>query len=270
MTSLANRIEEIIGNEKEIVSTELLSKMIENIGSVDPVLRDQVIYTAFWKLVSTNRLNKNQLEYVLTTLLEQEKLLMGIEQSPSDQVFTRSFTSLVFAAVLFYDSKNPSIDHKIVREVMEQTFKYMLKEKDVRGYVEGKGWAHAAAHAADLLDSIVQHPLSTEDDARQVLQAIAHFLMIARGYQDEEEECLARAYVMLTKHHLTEQELVGWLLTVERKVKDGFSSYTDELQSYYSQVAFKKFLQSVYFLLAREQIQPQIQIRQIIFRTMYE
>ncbi len=35
---------------------------------------------------------------------------------------------------------------------------YILREKDYQGFVEGKGWAHAVAHGADLLTSVVVHP----------------------------------------------------------------------------------------------------------------
>ena len=39
--------------------------------------------------------------------------------------------------------------------VAEQVLEYVYLEEDVRGYVEGKGWAHSA-HAADALDALAR------------------------------------------------------------------------------------------------------------------
>ena len=40
--------------------------------------------------------------------------------------------------------------------VAEQVLEYVYLEEDVRGYVEGKGWAHSTAHAADALDALAR------------------------------------------------------------------------------------------------------------------
>lgn len=271
MTNFKEVLGSIIRGELELVSSEVLDEMIENIGSTDPILRDKLIYTAFWTLIFKDHLDKQQLEYILNKLLNNESLVMHIDEFTSDFVFTRSFTSLVYAAILEYDSSKQIIDVNLVHRVMDATHYYMTKEEDLRGYVEHKGWAHAAAHGADLLDSLIKHPIANEEDARKVLQHIARFLTIARGFQDDEEERLAYAFTTLTKHHLSEAILITWLTQLEQLLADRkANANAGELQPYYAQLAFKNFLKSSYFLLEKEGIQKNLQesIKQLIIRLI--
>lgn len=260
MTNFKEVLESIIRGELKVVTTEVLDEMIENIGSTDPILRDKLIYTAFWTLIFKDHLDKQQLEYILNKLLTNKSLVMHIYESKSDFVFTRSFTSLVYAATLEYDASKLIIDVDLVRSVMDATHDYMTKEEDLRGYIEHKGWAHAAAHGADLLDSLIKHPVATEEDARKVLQHITRFLTIARGYQDNEEERLAYAFTTLTKHHLSEEILIKWLIQLEKSLADRKANASNgELQAYYAQLAFKNFLKSSYFFLEKEAIHKNLQ-----------
>ncbi|TQR20385.1 DUF2785 domain-containing protein [Psychrobacillus vulpis] len=271
MENFKEKLHSIITGEVKLVSEEFLDEMIENIGSIDPVLRDKLIYRAFSKLIFNNSLNNFQLEYILKKLLDNRLVMLNIEKPTTDSVFTRSFTVLVFAAVLEYDATNHIVDSNIVRNVIDATHNYMEKETDLRGYVEHKGWAHATAHGADLLDSIIKHPVANEEDALKVLQHVSRFLTIANGYQDDEEERLARAFVTLTKHHLNEDSINEWLLQLEQSLSERYTNANGELQPYYAKLAFKNFLKSSYFLLVKEDIQPFLQnkIQQLTIQQIY-
>jgi hypothetical protein len=48
---LVEVINEGIANTKENISDEIIKIMLENIGSIDPILRDETIYVGFWKLL---------------------------------------------------------------------------------------------------------------------------------------------------------------------------------------------------------------------------
>ncbi|SES00899.1 DUF2785 domain-containing protein [Psychrobacillus sp. OK032] len=271
MTNFEEILKSIVIGDLELVSSDLLDEMIENIGSTDPILRDKLIYSAFWTLIFKEHLTKHQLEYILNKLLENKLLVMNIELPTSDFVFTRSFTSLVYAAILEYDARKQIVNADIVRKVMDTTHEYMTKENDLRGYVAHKGWAHAAAHGADLLDSLIKHPIATEDDALKVLQHIARFITIANGYQDDEEERLSYAFVTLTKYHLQESEITNWLLELQQLIVDKQAKDNGALQPYYAQLAFKNFLKSTYFLLEKAVIQPDLKetIKQLVVKLLY-
>ncbi|GGA22524.1 DUF2785 domain-containing protein [Psychrobacillus lasiicapitis] len=271
MTKFEDILKCIIVDDLKLVSLDILDDMIENIGSTDPILRDKLIYTAFGTLIIKDHLNKQQLEYILKKLLENELLVKNIEQSSSDFVFTRSFTSLVYAAILEYDSSKQVVDEDLVRKVIDTTHDYMTRENDLRGHVARKGWAHAVAHGADLLDSVIKHPLATEHDARKVLQHIARFITIANGYQDDEEERLSYSFVTLTKHQLQETEITNWLLELHQFLVYKEAKADGALQPYYANLAFKNFLKSTYFLLEKEAIQKDLKetIKQLVLKLLY-
>lgn len=270
MTTYITNLKRIISGESIEISTEFLDKMIENIGSIDPVLRDELNYSAFWKLINNDLLSKQQIEYILTVLLDRDLLMADIENPESDGVFTRSFTVLFFAAILHVDASKKIIDKELVRRTIDTSLQYLMKEQDLRGFVEKKGWAHAAAHGADLLGSIAKHPFSTEEDALKILNNLNQIFSIASGFKDDEEERIARSFVTLSQHHLTDTQLSEWLMDQAKTLKE-VKNDTNKLQSYYSLLAFKNFLKSIYFLLERENIHVSLQgtIKELVKEIMY-
>lgn len=271
MANLTNILPNIISEEVKHVSTDILDEMIAKIGTTDPVVRDKLIYRAFCILIFQDRLDKKQLEYILNSLLNKRSLFFDIELSTTDAVFTRSFTSLIYAAILEYDTTKQVLDEDVIRQIINASHDYMMNEQDLRGYVTDKGWAHSVAHGADLLESLIKHPLAIEADARKVLQHIARFLTIAEGYQDDEEERLARSFVTLASHHLTEEIIIDWLTTLEQSLGEGLANSKGDLQPYYAQLAFKNFLKSVFFLYEKQLDKKPFQdtIKQIVVRLIY-
>lgn len=270
MTKLANTLQNVINGEVKHVSIEILDDMIKNIGSIDPVLRDKLIYSAFYTLIFGGHLNKREMEYILKSLLKNQLLQLDIEKINTDSVFTRSFTSLVYALILEYDASKQVIDIEIVRQVMDASHEYMGRERDLRGYVENQGWAHAAAHGADLLDSIAKHPVSTLEDALKILGNIERFLTIAEGYQDEEEERMAGAFITLSVHHLTEEMVIEWMLKLGGNLWGRKPANNGDLQPYYAQLAFKNFLKSTYFLLEKKNLQASLksEIKKLVVKLI--
>ena len=266
MPNLTTVLTNIISREVTHVSMAILDEMIENIGTTDPVLRDELIYRAFCILIFEDRLEKKQLEYILKALLNNRSLFIDIELLMTDAVFTRSFTALIYAAILKYDATKQILNKDVIRQVINASHDYMIEEQDLRGYVQEKGWAHAAAHGADLLESIIKNPLATDLDARKVLQHIARFLTIAEGYQDDEEERLARSFVALASHYLTDEIISDWLYSLDRILREKLATGKGELQPYYAQLAFKNFLKSAFFLFEKQLDRKSLQktIKQVV------
>ncbi|WP_019414201.1 DUF2785 domain-containing protein [Paenisporosarcina sp. TG20] len=271
MSNLTMILQSILSGEIKHVSNEFIDEMIENIGSTDPLLRDQLIYGAFCHLIKGHQLNKQQLDYILTVLQNKQLLTLDIEKTISDAVFTRSFTALFYAAILGYDASKQIVSKDLIRQVMDETHDYMSQEQDIRGYVESKGWAHAAAHGADLLVYIAKHPMSTDEDARKILLHIARFISISEGYRDDEEERLARSFVSLCKHHLSEEFIEEWFTELDHSLNERVATNPGELQPYYAKLAFKNFLKSSYFLFQKDDIHESLQhsIKQLIIKSIY-
>lgn len=271
MIHFTDTLQQIKDKKVKTVSQEVIDQMIANIGSIDPLLRDKLIYSAFWTLINDEILDEQQIEYVLHELLNKQLLTLDIEKPLSDAVFTRSFTSLFYAAILWKDKEKQLIDADLIRKVMEVSHEYMEKEQDLRGHDENKGWAHAAAHGADLLNAIAMHPLAIEDEGSKILGHIGRFMTIAEGYRDDEEERLARAFVTVANRHLTEEKILEWALSLEQSLNERKRNNPDELQPYYAQLAYKNFLKSSYFLLKRINGSKNLidGIQKIVLRMIY-
>ncbi|TFE00849.1 DUF2785 domain-containing protein [Jeotgalibacillus sp. R-1-5s-1] len=242
------------------LSDNLILHMITHIGSTDPVLRDELIYQAFGIYVTENRFSDSQLHLITEQLLTQKKLLSGINQSVSDDLFTRSFSALIFALLLKQDHERRFLSKDYYERIVDVVQYYVSSENDLRGYVPDKGWAHAAAHAADLLEAIALHPLTGDGELGLVIKGVAHFLTSAPGYHDEEEERLAIAFLAYT----TRFELDGWLIDLQELIREVVfhSDSLPDLERYRVKTSLKFFLQALFFKIdedsARSYLEHQI------------
>ncbi len=78
-------------------------------------------------------------------------LLVGLGETGTDTVFRRSFSALGLVECI---ARNNAIDVLPEAKVLEwgdRLATWLLRERDVRGWVEQKGWAHAVAHGSDAI-----------------------------------------------------------------------------------------------------------------------
>lgn len=128
---------------------EFVKALLPNFYSTDAQLRDQLTYSIIASTIVThNRLNNKELETLLHICMDEDHLFYRIGESGSDSVFMRSFAVLVVAAVLKVDNEFPALPLSVIHKVKVSLIRYAKEERDRRGYVEGKGWAHSAAHVA--------------------------------------------------------------------------------------------------------------------------
>lgn len=68
---------------------------------------------------------------------------------------------------------------------------YARRERDHRGFVDDKGWAHAVAHTADALDSCAQHPVTNLEERIAILNVIAELATLSEPLAYSEDDRLA-------------------------------------------------------------------------------
>jgi hypothetical protein len=137
-------------------------------ASTDPSLRDGCGYEtlAAW-IYRNNLLTGEQLEGLRRKL--RPAMLAHIGESNNDTVFGRSFSALYMSILAAQDLRKPFLSTAAFKETLETALRCYAEEKDLRGYVPVKGWAHATAHVADLLKFLARSPhLSVEDQKRIV------------------------------------------------------------------------------------------------------
>jgi hypothetical protein len=139
---------------------------------------------------------------------------------------------------------------------------YLEQEQDLRGYVQGKGWAHSAAHTADLLTMLAQSRYLGVADLERILNAIADKVRkrMAHVYLYDEDERLAYAVRKALKRDLLEMPfLTSWLerlTALEGLSRWGQARLKEADTSAY--INIRDFVRSLYFQLKLGQEPPTI------------
>ena len=150
-------------------STSALALEIADLAtSTDPSLRDSCGYETLvaW-IYRDNLFAGEELEALRAKLLPA--MIAHIGESDNDTVFGRSFSALYMSILAAQDLRKPFLSPAAFKETLDTALRCYAEEKDLRGYVPVKGWAHATAHVADLLKFLARsRHLSVEDEKRIV------------------------------------------------------------------------------------------------------
>jgi hypothetical protein len=148
------------------------------LASTDPELRDDIAYEAIETWVyRAQLLDPAELSQLRATLSANAR--RGLGEAPGDGLFLRSFSILALAVLAAEDLKRPFLDSQQFDGLVDLAIDELGRERDLRGYVPGKGWGHATAHCADLVKFLARsHWLRPEQQSRLV-NAIAERLRSA-------------------------------------------------------------------------------------------
>lgn len=148
------------------------------LGSTDPELRDGIAYEAMVAWVYQEpRLSAAELEQLRAILVANAR--RGLGEPESDALFLRSFSTLALSVLAATDLKRPFLSQPQFDELLELAIAELTGERDLRGYVPGKGWGHATAHTADLLKFLARsHWLRAQQQTR-IVEAVAARLRTA-------------------------------------------------------------------------------------------
>jgi hypothetical protein len=148
------------------------------LGSTDPALRDAVAYEALEAWVyEERRLEAGELERLRATLATNAK--RGLGEAEGEGLFLRSFSTLALSVLAAADLKQPFLTAQQFDGLVELSVEGLVGERDLRGYVAGKGWGHATAHSADLLKFLSRSPRLRREQQAQMVNAIAERLRSA-------------------------------------------------------------------------------------------
>jgi hypothetical protein len=239
----------------------LTPELLAYLGSTDPELRDDIALSilATWIERAGGYTNDE-----LRTIGKQmaHNLTLGIGEQGSDAVFLRSFSALVLDCVIEHDNTQPFLEPAEIQSYLEQALDYLTQERDLRGYVAEKGWAHSAAHTADLLGYMARSHALDAGDLERILHAIATKMIapVEHVYLYKEDERLA--YTVMT---ILRRDLIG-LPFLEAWVDQLASA--DDPTTWYQAASTeagacarhnaKVFLRSLYFQLAWAENPPQV------------
>ena len=130
---------------------ELTAELTTMLGSPDADLRNGTAYPTLATWVE-----RGVYDDLLTGLGDgmAAGLTVGLGEVGTDSVFRRSFSVLVLAEAVARDTAAELVPASTVLRWGDQVVGWYLRERDLRGWVDGKGWAHAGAHGADAIGAL--------------------------------------------------------------------------------------------------------------------
>ena len=212
----------------------LTDELFSYIPSTDPDLRDGIAYEIFANWIETEPYHASQLRGYLARLLEN--LQVGLGEPESDSVFGRAFSVLFLAEVIHRDNQQPYLESHEVKEALNQVLAYLAAERDPRGYVPVKGWAHALAHTADTLMVFARSPHLDSAELEKILNSISEKMRSSTNwiYIHGEDDRLARAIVTaFAREALTLDQIKNWFEKLASNWKGAWDN-EDQSRAYFN------------------------------------
>jgi hypothetical protein len=181
---------------------DLTNILFSYLGSTDPELRDEIAYIVYANWLKRGMYSSETLKSHIEILLSN--LDKGIGETASDTVFLRTFSILFLAEIVHNDNKNPILEREHIEAILAKGLWYLEAEKDPRGYIPVKGWAHALAHTADLLLVLSRNRSTNAEDLWNVLTAISNKIIHSTDhiYIHGEDNRLASAVIAILRRNL--------------------------------------------------------------------
>ena len=190
---------------------ELTAELVTMLGSANPVERDQTAYP-----VLTAWLSEGVYDDLLVSLGDALSvgLQVGLGEQHTDTVFRRSFSAVVLAGCVERDNTAHVLPVDVVLNWAERAVGWYTRERDLRGWVDDSGRAHAVAHGADLLGALAQSRHLQSAHLGVLLDVIAERLLTPTDtvFVDGEDDRLAASVLVLLQRNLVDAErLETWV-----------------------------------------------------------
>jgi hypothetical protein len=103
---------------------------------------------------------------------------IGLGEAETDTVFRRSFSALILTECIDRTTKAGLGGPNVVLRWGDKIMSWYSRERDLRGFVPGKGWAHAIAHGADALGALARSPVLGRLELTVILDVLADRLLL--------------------------------------------------------------------------------------------
>jgi hypothetical protein len=197
---------------KGFTVAQLTPELLSYLASPDPELRDDFTLPilAYW--MYRGHYTPADQRRMIAQL--GENLTTGIGEDGTDSVFLRSFSALLLAEMVNFDNKHPYLEQAEVRMLLLQALAYLGAEMDGRGYIIGKGWAHACAHTADWLMVLARNRHIETADLERIMKGISTKILSINNpvyIHDEDERLVNVIGEVLMRGKLSLDFLSSWL-----------------------------------------------------------
>jgi hypothetical protein len=158
----------------------VLVEMNALLASPDPVLRDEVAYSAAERWILRDKaVAPDELRRLLA--LWSGNLDDGLGTAGTDQVFNRSFSALCLSLVAAREVATPFLSAAEVQQLFDRLLDYFARERDLRGYDATRGWMHTVAHTADAFKFLARTAAFAPANLGRLLDAVRAKIASADG-----------------------------------------------------------------------------------------
>ncbi|WP_416956950.1 DUF2785 domain-containing protein [Nocardioides sp. T5] len=191
---------------------DLTAELTTMLGSTEPEVRDGTAFPAF-----ATWIERGVYDDLLSGLGDgmAAGLSVGIGEVGTDTVFRRSFSALILAVCLERDNAQHLVPGRKVMEWGDRLATWFLGERDTRGWVPGKGWAHAVAHGADAIGALGESPHLAGPEHALLLDVLAERLLTQPADEPlvagEPDRIAVAVMQILRRNTLGTDELEPWV-----------------------------------------------------------
>jgi len=153
---------------------ELTAELTAMLGSTRPEVRDGTAFPALATWIA-NGVYDDLLAGLGDGMVAG--LSVGVGEDGTDSVFRRSFSVLILGACIERDNERHLLPGAKILEWGDRAMTWFLTERDTRGYVPEKGWAHTVAHGADTLGALAESPHLAGPEHTVLLDIVAERLL---------------------------------------------------------------------------------------------
>ncbi len=235
---------------------DLTAELTRMLGDPDPALRDGTAYPAL-----TTWIDRGVYDDLLAGLGDgmATGLLVGIGERDTDTVFRRSFSALVLGECISRDNARPLLPGGKILEWGDRLTTWLLRERDLRGFVRGKGWAHAVSHGADTLTILARSPHLATPELTVLLDVIADRLLLPVDtlFSSGEPDRLAFSTMAVLRRNVVPlQVLEPWIARIAAAAATRLSY--DDRDPYLVGGNAEAFLRALYLQLSLGARPPQV------------
>ncbi len=153
---------------------EMTADLTRMLGDSDPDVRDGIAFPTLATWIG---------EGVYDDLLRGlgdgmcAGLDVGLGEETGDSIFRRSFSALVLTECIDRDTVADLLTRDQVLRWGDRIAGWLLRERDLRGFVPGHGWARALAHGADAIGALMRSPKIGQMELVVLLDVVADRLL---------------------------------------------------------------------------------------------
>src|SRR4029453_683052 len=124
-----------------------------------------------------------------------DNLKVGLGEQDTDSLFVRTDSLILLKRVVEADNRSSFLEPEELQAWLDALVAYVENERDLRGYVPGKGWAHTLARAAAGLRLLALNRRLSPEAVRRILDVVGAKITapVEEPFRYYEDEWLAYA-----------------------------------------------------------------------------